>query len=328
MTENISAIIKIRRGLDSERRTISLESGEISYSTDIKRVFVGDGSTLGGSVVGNNNYIGISPNPYSIKNDLYFDRSTYSAYILSSDAGPDNISNYVKITPSVDGSTLKSNNGVFSVNADYFNDQTTGYLKLSGGTMGGYITLHANPISDYHAVNKGYLENSLTQINANTNNFVKLSGDTMTGKLTILSSFEVSDSVNIGNGLVVTGDLEIIGDLDLKGNVFKNFRPVVKTVTLESPLSTYTLLEEDNGSILVLSGNSPSCKVYCPESFNFGYNVMIVQNSDSNIYILPEPNTTVTVNQIDGYNIIRKKYGVCNTVVVNDNTYILAGDLS
>ena len=40
--------LKIRRGTDAQRRTITLEQGELGYATDTRRVFVGDGVTKGG----------------------------------------------------------------------------------------------------------------------------------------------------------------------------------------------------------------------------------------------------------------------------------------
>lgn len=44
--------LKLRRGTDSERLTITPEQGEVIYVTDTKRVFVGDGTTVGGIAVG------------------------------------------------------------------------------------------------------------------------------------------------------------------------------------------------------------------------------------------------------------------------------------
>jgi hypothetical protein len=46
--------LKIRRGSNSDRKTVVLEQGELGYTTDTKRVFVGDGATLGGVPVGPN----------------------------------------------------------------------------------------------------------------------------------------------------------------------------------------------------------------------------------------------------------------------------------
>ena len=43
--------LKLRRGTNAERLTITPESGELIYVTDNKKLYVGDGSTLGGTVV-------------------------------------------------------------------------------------------------------------------------------------------------------------------------------------------------------------------------------------------------------------------------------------
>ena len=45
--------LKLRRGTDAQRQTVTLEQGELGYTTDGKRVWVGDGFTVGGSTVGN-----------------------------------------------------------------------------------------------------------------------------------------------------------------------------------------------------------------------------------------------------------------------------------
>lgn len=45
--------LKIRRGTDSQRKSVILEQGEPGYTIDTKRVFVGDGVVLGGVVAGN-----------------------------------------------------------------------------------------------------------------------------------------------------------------------------------------------------------------------------------------------------------------------------------
>ena len=43
--------LKVRRGTDVERRQIVLDSGELGYTLDEKRLFVGDGFTIGGNSV-------------------------------------------------------------------------------------------------------------------------------------------------------------------------------------------------------------------------------------------------------------------------------------
>jgi hypothetical protein len=44
--------LKVRRGTDAQRRTIILEQGELGYTTDTNRLYVGDGITIGGGPVG------------------------------------------------------------------------------------------------------------------------------------------------------------------------------------------------------------------------------------------------------------------------------------
>jgi len=45
--------LKVRRGLDSQRQRIILDQGELAYTIDTKRVFIGDGFLSGGNIVGN-----------------------------------------------------------------------------------------------------------------------------------------------------------------------------------------------------------------------------------------------------------------------------------
>jgi hypothetical protein len=44
--------LKVRRGTDAQRSSVVLEQGEIGYTTDTRRLFVGDGATLGGNPAG------------------------------------------------------------------------------------------------------------------------------------------------------------------------------------------------------------------------------------------------------------------------------------
>jgi len=51
--ENTLLKLLVRRGDDLDRQNIKLSEGELGYTTDGKRLFVGDGQTEGGIVVGN-----------------------------------------------------------------------------------------------------------------------------------------------------------------------------------------------------------------------------------------------------------------------------------
>jgi hypothetical protein len=108
---NISVVkLKVRRGTDTERQLIILDQGEIGYTTDSKRLFVGDAFTIGGypvgikyytttttltaAVIGDNNVSTIQTG------DMVFDTSAQSTglYVLTgSNTFFDKLSAYCKL---------------------------------------------------------------------------------------------------------------------------------------------------------------------------------------------------------------------------------------
>ena len=559
MADTIDAIIKIRRGPDGQRRTILLEPGEIAFSTDIGRTFIGDGVKTGGNYVGNHNSFGVAPSPYAIVKDLYYNTTSSIMYLLTSESGPDNMGNYARVSPISDTSTIRYDNGVFSINKSYFDSTSTGYLKLTGGLMYGYITLHQNPISAYHPVTKGYADtlvrtastilqesldndfvhligdrmfgyltlnahplstyhaatkgytdisvrnvsaflanafankyvnlsgdvltgylnlhanptanlhpatkgytdtairnlstgfaNSLVNkyvnlsgdvltgyltlhahpianmhpttkgytealvrsvssaLGDNMTNFVKLSGDTLTGFLTLhsnpidnmhpttkgytdaavaaaaaglgnnaaatfvklagdtmtgslllnanptsnlqaapkqyidtginslsssvatqyikLSGGTISGSITVNNDLIVNQKTSLKNEVDFNNNIIKKFSPVVNTIAVAT---TYDLTSNDNGSILIINGTGTSVNVYIPDGLPAGFNIMIVQNTNTTVYIRSRPGSSTVIRNIDGFFAIRGQYGVANVVRTSSSpdNYILAGDL-
>ena len=53
MASIIIAKLKLRRGTEAQRAAITLEQGELGYITDRDRVIIGDGTTVGGILIGN-----------------------------------------------------------------------------------------------------------------------------------------------------------------------------------------------------------------------------------------------------------------------------------
>ena len=51
--ENTLLKLLVRRGTNVDRLQITLESGELAYTTDTNRLYVGDGTTVGGILAGN-----------------------------------------------------------------------------------------------------------------------------------------------------------------------------------------------------------------------------------------------------------------------------------
>lgn len=69
--------LKIRRGTDATRKLVILEQGELGYTTDNKRLWVGDGITEGGGIVGNVCHIPSvrTSIPRAVRGDIVYDRS-------------------------------------------------------------------------------------------------------------------------------------------------------------------------------------------------------------------------------------------------------------
>jgi hypothetical protein len=110
--------LKVRRGTDTERRQITLDTGELGYTTDVtsRRLFVGDGSTRGGSPAGIKFFSGNIQNPdpsltTAQVGDIVFNTTDNKLYALSG-VNLQNFPNYTVpaayqfIGPRVDDSTI------------------------------------------------------------------------------------------------------------------------------------------------------------------------------------------------------------------------------
>lgn len=92
----VNAIIRARRGTNAEVSQKVFDNGEIVYTTDKKRLNVGDASTLGGVLVGNRVFFSnsfVSTSALTVKYDLVYRYDTNLFYMLTGD-NPSNVSNY------------------------------------------------------------------------------------------------------------------------------------------------------------------------------------------------------------------------------------------
>ena len=88
--ENTLLKLLVRRGTDYDRQQITLDSGELGYTTDTKRLWVGDGTTVGGNIIGNK-YKGRAANlttlaPVDI-GDYAYDTDNNSFFVCISGVG-------------------------------------------------------------------------------------------------------------------------------------------------------------------------------------------------------------------------------------------------
>lgn len=129
----------VRQGSDSDRKNILLDAGELGYTTDGKRLFVGDGSERGGSVVGNK-YLG-EGNPVSFSDAQIGDLVFYNGFLYKFNGVAYNVLTNWRVIGSVytagnsieiDSNTLKLSGGGISTNRVSTYDSE--YLSLPAKT--------------------------------------------------------------------------------------------------------------------------------------------------------------------------------------------------
>jgi hypothetical protein len=98
---------KIRRGTNSQRKTIVLDQGELGYTIDTKRVFVGDSASTGGVVVGNKAFhattlkttlTGAEIGDTVLENSIYWQLTGNNPAIVSS---------WMQLSPQTDGTSIR-----------------------------------------------------------------------------------------------------------------------------------------------------------------------------------------------------------------------------
>ena len=197
ITENSILKLLVRRGADLDRKNIILSQGELGYTTDGKRLFVGDGATLGGKVAGSV-FFGVatntSPNTltelgvkgnigdtiYSGVSSLYYVLTGTNTTALSSylPVGGSNIVKVdnIKVTKSTDG-TLS----LLPLSASAFDSKIfTNGLSAIGNT------LQLGPAIYINSIDSG--TNNLTIGSNNYQTTLSGNGISLQSTVTVLSS--------------------------------------------------------------------------------------------------------------------------------------------
>lgn len=89
--ENTLLKLLIRRGTNADRLNVILNTGELGYTTDTKKLFIGDGSTAGGVLVTGTKFLGATGDLTSLSpgdvNDLGFNTTTNTLYYIAQNDG-------------------------------------------------------------------------------------------------------------------------------------------------------------------------------------------------------------------------------------------------
>lgn len=138
--QNTIVKLIVRQGTNSERKTIMLNSGELGYSTDTERLFVGNGYLNGGVLVGN------------LFKGKSSDVTTFSPCEIG-DMAFDTDKNKLVYVKTNDGSTLSDwedlTTGIISSGDQYINvanDYTISLNSLSAGIISNDIVASGSPI--------------------------------------------------------------------------------------------------------------------------------------------------------------------------------------
>jgi hypothetical protein len=153
--------IKVRRGTNSDRQLIVLDSGELGYVTDTesRRLFVGDGSTRGGNPAGIKFYAANVANTLTVATaqvgDIIYNTNDNRLYTLSGydSSGFPNYANfpgsYQNIGAKTDNSSLEYSAGGFlkikdlGINSSHLNtsvfDTTNGGIARASSTGNFYV---------------------------------------------------------------------------------------------------------------------------------------------------------------------------------------------
>ena len=174
LADPVKAIIRVRRGPESDRVTEIYEDGELVWSTDKKRLFVGDNINVGGILAGNKIWFvdSFQKLPNIQINDCVFRTDTNAFYILTGErylmednyalvggrklitanVVPAGTYTLPDATQTVKGGVyvgdgLRAVNGVLSINYDTASlaiDPSTNKLKATGGGGGTSTTTRAD----------------------------------------------------------------------------------------------------------------------------------------------------------------------------------------
>lgn len=192
MAESKKARIFLRRGLDADRLQTPLCEGELGYSTDSKRVFVGDGSTDGGYSLGTTLFI---------KDSASFNLGTLNDG-SSSGEGKGEVGDLL-LKPAADFNIIDINSNATSCNISPNPEFSTVHA----------LTSYAGNTLSWVAINSG-IPFSHIDIGNDYINGDYIHGGDISGDVTFSDDITVSDSVtldgvatNAENAALLTGNV-------------------------------------------------------------------------------------------------------------------------
>jgi hypothetical protein len=124
---------KLRRGTDDQRKTVVFEEGELVYTTDTNKIYVGTGFTSGGIIVANNITYTLTSNPANpTPNDLFYREDQKRMFIYDADS----LAHYVGPEPDETSITFNTSNELTIASAGVTNTHLNYTAVASAGGLG------------------------------------------------------------------------------------------------------------------------------------------------------------------------------------------------
>jgi hypothetical protein len=249
--------LRIRRGLNSERTTKVLDTGEIAWTTDTKKLYVGDGSTTGG--------VNILANSVDSTSGLAWDNTTQK--IKYTGALGSAISNVVEDTSPELGGDLNLNNktinGTGTIN--FTGNITASALSLTTG-LGANLPLNSRNITGTGNIDiTGNLSATGTLIattGLGANLPLNSRNITGTGNIDITGNLSASGTLTATTGLGAnlplnsrnitgTGNINITGNITASGLVTAS-----SGATISGVLTASTITPNLEGNTLLIKSTN------------------------------------------------------------------------
>ena len=223
-TDTVIKLI-IRRGTNVDRQSVILASGELGYAVDTKRVYIGDGVTYGGNLIGNVNfgivqgiegYIGLAQNKDIIFQNLKSD-GTADNILYSYDNGTwQNIHPQYSQTFDYTSGMLEFNkNFIYLTPGNTLADPATftvvGNISALNALSSNSATIYFQPVINTDATNKLFVDTRVDTASASCQQYSRdysaIGYVPLSGRTLMFGTLSSTTNVNISAVPVINYDL-------------------------------------------------------------------------------------------------------------------------
>jgi Major tropism determinant N-terminal domain len=324
---NVSVIkLKVRRGTDVQRKLITLDTGEIGYTTDSKRLFVGDGSTIGGLGAGMKFYSGVistaaagDGNISTVQTgDIVYDTTLSQFYVLT--GAPSRYAdttayrvfglvNTTTVNTNVSAATQLSITGpltAYALSARTTNTPalTTSNVVIFGGAPNsapgiGSPSVFIGEVGDGSSFTTSSVTSGFNIVYDETNNRLVTAMQGFSNSLTAIV-VDVNNRIGI-NTLTPTASLTIQGDLSSSNNIYGANLSASNTVYGRNLSASNTVYGANLSASNTITGKSLSANsnIYANGNVFGGTNINTVPGNSTS-YTLQLSDNGGTIASING----------------------------